>query len=69
MQDDPILNYVQTAAALLDIPLDAGRAQRVAEHFARTAAMAATLEAVPMAVEDEPAEVYRPAPFPDAGAA
>ena len=44
--------------------LDAARAQAVAQHLARTAAMAALLDEAGLAPQDEPAEVYRPAPFP-----
>jgi hypothetical protein len=58
---------VKAAAAMLDLPLDAAAAQRVASHLSRTAAMARLVDGADLAVEDEPAEVFRPAPFPDAG--
>lgn len=64
MTDAQVLNYVKAAALALDLPLDAARAERVAGHLARTAALAKVLESPPLAVEDEPAEVYCPAPFP-----
>jgi hypothetical protein len=52
---------------MLDLPLDAAAAQRVASHLSRTAAMARLIDDANLAVEHEPAEVFRPAPFPDAG--
>lgn len=64
MTDTAILQYVQTTAALIGIPMDDARAARVADHFGRTVAMAAALEAHPLPPDAEPAEVYRPAPFP-----
>jgi len=68
MRDADVLDYVRAAAAALDLPLDGAAAQRVAAHLARTAAMARLLDAAGLAPGDEPAEVFRPAPFPDAGA-
>jgi endonuclease YncB( thermonuclease family) len=67
MRDEDVLAYVKAAAAMLDLPLDAAAAQRVASHLARTAAMARLVDGAELAVEDEPAEVFRPAPFPDTG--
>ena len=58
-----LLNYVNAAAAALALPLDEARAARVAAHLTRTAAMAGLLDGVPLGVEDEPAELYCPAPF------
>jgi hypothetical protein len=69
MSDDAMLDYVRASAVLLELPLDEARARRVAGFLARTADMARQLEAAPLAVEDEPAEVYRPAPFPAVSAA
>jgi hypothetical protein len=66
MSEDDVLAYVRMSAALLDLPLDAARAARVAQQLARTAALAKLLESAPLAPEDEPAELYRPAPFPHA---
>jgi hypothetical protein len=68
MRDEDVLAYVTAAAAALDLPLDAAAAQRVASHMARTAAMARLLDGAHLGVNDEPAEVFRPAPFPEAGA-
>ncbi len=59
--------HVQASAALLGIPMDAERTERVLQHFARTARMAALLDALPLAPEDEPAELFCPAPFPQVG--
>ena len=68
MDDADILAYVKSAAALLELPLDDARAQRVAAHMARTAALAKLLESAGLGVDDEPAQVYCPAPFPSPGA-
>lgn len=59
-----MLAYVTAAARLVGLPLDASRAQSVAMHLGRTAAMARALESDALALDDEPAEVYCPAPFP-----
>ncbi len=64
MLDPAILNYVKAAGALLGIPMDDARAARVADHLARTADMAAALEAVALSPADEPDTLYGPAPFP-----
>jgi len=60
---DETLAYVQAAAVAVRLPLDAAQAARVALHLQRTAAMAALLDAFELAVHDEPAELFRPAPF------
>jgi hypothetical protein len=59
-----VLLYVKAAARALDLPLDESAARSVAEHFARTAALARLLDAVELAPDHELAEIYRPAPFP-----
>ena len=64
MTEDEVLAYVKASAAALALPLDEARAARVAVNLARTAAMAELLERVPLAPHDEPAEIYKPAPFP-----
>lgn len=64
MTDVELLAYVKASASALDLPLDAARAQRVAGHLARTAVMAQLLDAVPLAPEDELAEIYSPLAFP-----
>jgi len=61
MTDEQTLAYVWAAAAALDLPLTPERAQRVAVHLARTAAMAQLLDAYDLAPEDELAEIYSPA--------
>ncbi|RYY91512.1 MAG: DUF4089 domain-containing protein [Comamonadaceae bacterium] len=66
MRDEQVLAYVKATAALLALPLDDARAQAVAVHLGRTVALAAMLDAVDMAPEVEPAQVYCPAPFPAA---
>lgn len=66
MNEEAVLAYVRAAADLAALPLDEARVRAVALHLGRTAAMARLLDAAQLAVDDEPAEVYRPAPFPDA---
>ena len=67
-EPDPTLAYVRSSAALLSLPLDDERAQRVAQHLARTRGLAELLHHVPLEAHDEPVELYRPAPFPEADA-
>lgn len=62
--DEDLLAYVQATAGLLGLPLDAVRARAVAVHLGRTAAIARVLDAAPLGPGDEPAELFRPAPFP-----
>ena len=62
MNEAETLAYVKASAAALGVPLDAARALRVAGHLERTAAMAALLERVPLAPEDELAEIFNPGP-------
>ena len=69
MNEDQVLAYVRAAAALAALPLDEQRVQAVALHLGRTAALARLLDAARLAPDDEPAEVYRPAPFPSEDAA
>jgi hypothetical protein len=66
MNDPDLMPYVRAVAAVMELPLDDARTHRVALHLARTAAMARQLEASPLQVHDEPADIYRPAPFPPA---
>jgi hypothetical protein len=58
-----LLGYVTSTAALLGLPLDDAQAARVTTQLARTAAMAALLDDVPLGVHDEPADLYCPAPW------
>ena len=60
------LDYVRASARFLNLPLDEDRLARVAVHLERTRQMVATLEALPLDVDVdvEPAEVFKPAPFP-----
>ncbi len=64
MDDTLISSYVNATAELLKLPLEAGRAQRVATHLQRAATLVALLEGVALAPPDELAELYRPAAFP-----
>ena len=61
--------YVRSAARLLDLPLDAAQAERVAVHLARTHGLASLLRNVALGPEDEPVEIFCPAPFPPEGVA
>ena len=63
MTDDEVLAYVKATAAILALPLDEARAQRVAGHLSRMAALAELLDDAPLGVEVELAEIYKPAPF------
>jgi len=62
---DPVVDYVRSVARLLELPLDNAQVGRVAVHLARTKAMVNLLRDTPLAPDDEPAEIFRPAPFPD----
>ncbi|MBW0171625.1 MAG: AtzG-like protein [Hydrogenophaga sp.] len=64
MNEVQTLVYVQAAAVAVGLRLDTAQAARVASHMHRTAGMAALLDAVPLHDEDEVAELYCPAPFP-----
>jgi len=64
MTDEEVLSYVKASAVVLGLRLDEAQQQRVAVHLARTAGLAAQLAALPLRVEDEPAEIYSPLPFP-----
>ena len=63
MDDKLIPAYIATSAALLGIPMDTARLERVAAHLQRTAAMAAMLDGADLAADDEIAEIYSPATF------
>ena len=63
MTEDDVLAYVRASAALQGLPMDAARAQRVAQHLARTAHLAQLLGDAPMSPEDELAEIYSPMAF------
>lgn len=64
MNEEEVLAYVRATARALELPLDDARARAVALHLGRTALLAQALEAYVLSPEVEPAEVYRPAPFP-----
>ncbi|MES2685238.1 MAG: AtzG-like protein [Pseudomonadota bacterium] len=64
MDEEKIAAYVGGTAAVLGLPLAPERAARVVAHLQRTAAMAALLDAAPLAPHDELAEIYSPAAFP-----
>ena len=63
MTDEQTLAYVRAVAAVVGLPLDEAQIARVAVPLQRTAGLAATLEDVPLAPHDEPAELFCPAPF------
>jgi hypothetical protein len=60
------LAYVRAAAVGQGLVLDEPHALAVAGHLAVAAGMAALLDAAGLGCEDEPAQIYSPAPFPDA---
>jgi len=62
--NEEVLAYVRATACALELPLDDTRARAVAQHLGRTAVLAKALDAYVLPPEIEPAEVYRPAPFP-----
>ena len=68
MEPDEVLAYVKASAKLLALPLDDARALRVAQHMERTAGLAQLLEKAALGPEDELAEIYCPAPFPNQSA-
>ena len=57
-------DYVRSTARFLALPLDEAQVERVAVHLARTQAMVAALQAMPLPAEVETAEIFCPAPFP-----
>jgi len=67
MTPPEVLAYVKATAAMLELPLDDARAERVAGHLTLSAALAKALDAYPLAPDIEPAEVYCPAPFVSGG--
>lgn len=68
MNSTEALAYVRAAAVAVDLPMDDERARRVAATLVASAGLARLLQDHALRVHDEPAEIYRAAPFPDAGA-
>jgi len=64
MNDAQLIAYVTATAALLELPMDDARAVRVAQQLGRTLQLVRLLDAQALAVDDEPAEIYCPKPFP-----
>lgn len=64
MTETEVLAYVKASASAQGLTLDDARAHSVANHLARSAHLAELLDAVPLAAEDELAEIYKPKPFP-----
>ncbi len=67
MSSSEIQDYVRATARFLALPLGDAQVERVATHLARTQAMVAALQDMPLHPELEPAEIYCPAPFPPTG--
>jgi hypothetical protein len=63
MTDDDFTHYARSACTLLGLNLAAADHAAVAAHLARNAQIAQLLGAVALSAADEPAEIYRPAPF------
>ena len=66
MSTQDFVAYVQAGAALQGIVLDEAHTAAVAGHLALAAGMAALLDGAELGCDDEPAQIYCPAPFPDA---
>lgn len=66
MTDMQALEYVKASAIALGIDLDDARAKRVAVYFQLAEGFARQLEGTALVPELDPAEVFLPAPFPDA---
>jgi hypothetical protein len=64
MEESQVLQYVQSAAQAIALPLTPERAAAVAQHFGRTVAIARVLDNAALAPHDELAQIYQPAPFP-----
>ncbi|MCF8207905.1 MAG: DUF4089 domain-containing protein [Rhodoferax sp.] len=64
MNESDVLAYVKASAITQGLVLDEARARQVATHLARTAHLAQLLDDVPLGVDYEPAEVYKPLAFP-----
>ena len=64
MTETEVLAYVKASATAQGLAMDDARALRVAAHLARSAHLAELLDAAPLAVDDELAEIYMPKPFP-----
>jgi len=60
MDDAEVAAYVDAATAALGVSLGADERGRVIGHFARTAALAAPLLALPLPEDVEIAPVFRP---------
>jgi Protein of unknown function (DUF4089) len=63
MDNEATLRYVNSTAAMLGIPMDGARAERVAGHLQRTRAIADLLESAELSASDELAEIYCPRAF------
>jgi hypothetical protein len=63
-----VVDYVRTTARFLDLPLNEAQVSRVAVHLARTKTMVMALRDLPLQPDDDPPEIYSPAPFPEEGA-
>lgn len=68
MDNQGMLDYVVSSSAVLRLPIDEARAKRVSEILARTAIIASGLDGVELTAAVELAEIFRPAPFPQADA-
>lgn len=60
MTPPEIARYVDAAAMLLDLPLQAGHREGVLRYFELAAGFAAVVEAVPLAAHDDSAVTFIP---------
>lgn len=65
MTEAQALAYASVSADAMGVPMNEARVARVAFYLVLTSRLADVLEAHPLGVEVDPAEVYCPAPFPE----
>jgi hypothetical protein len=68
MTPEAIAAYVDAAAAALELPLAPEHRRGVLQYFALAASMAELVNALPLALDDEPAPVFVPVSPPAATA-
>jgi len=64
MTEAQAMAYASVSAEAMGVPMDEARVARVAFYLVLTSRLADVLDAQPLDVETDPAEVYCPAPFP-----
>ncbi len=64
MNDNDLLAYIKAGAAIQGVPLTHQRAVAVSAYFKVAQGIARTVQSGELLPEDEPAQLYCPAPFP-----